>query len=246
MPAENSRKGTPPYISPITFRNLLTELQRNMPDRIDRSYLNTLHSGSTSTQVMSAIRYLNLVDGYDKPTHHLKLLVAAASPEEKVKRLRDIAQVSYAFLLNNPAVDAQAATYSQLEEMFKDFCGVEGDVRRKCIKFFTSLAGDAGISLSPHVAKKIRMARGSAVSKPSSKKVNSKNIKIMEIPQQLEPVPQYNLLLDKLLGKFPDMDVTWSNEMKQLWLESFNQFMIRAYESYPQNGNNARPGPNQP
>ncbi|HXY73984.1 MAG TPA: hypothetical protein VEH58_01550, partial [Dehalococcoidales bacterium] len=104
MSAENSRKGTPPYISPITFRNLLTELQRNMPDRIDRSYLNNMHSGSTSTQVMSAIRYMNLVDVYDKPTHHLKLLVAAASPEEKVKRLRDIAQVSYAFLLNNPAI----------------------------------------------------------------------------------------------------------------------------------------------
>jgi len=245
MSAENSRKGTPPYISPITFRNLLTELQRNMPDRIDRSYLNNMHSGSTSTQVMSAIRYMNLVDVYDKPTHHLKLLVAAASPEEKVKRLRDIAQVSYAFLLNNPAIDVQAATYAQLEEFFTDFCGVEGDVRRKCIKFFTSLAVDAGISLSPHVAKKIRMARGSGVSKPSLKKVNSKTIKLMEIPQQMASVPQYDLFLDKLLGKFPDMDVTWTNEMKQLWLESFNQFMMKAYESYPQGKKIDHPGQNQ-
>jgi hypothetical protein len=246
MPAENSRKGTPPYISPITFRSLITELQRNMPDRIDRSYLNTLHSGSTSTQVMSAMRYLNLVDVYDKPTHHLKLLVAAASSEEKVKRLSDIAHLSYAFLLNNSAVDIQAATYAQLEENFKDFCGVEGDVRRKCIKFFTSLAGDAGISLSPHVVKKIRMGRGSAVSKPSPKKVNSKTMKVMEIPQQAALVPQYDLLFDKLLGKFPDMDVTWSNEMKQLWMESFNQFMLRAYEAYTQSGKISRTGFPQP
>jgi len=233
MPAENSRKGTPPYISPITFRNLVTELQRSMPDRIDRSYLNTMHSGSTSTQVLSAIRYLNLVDGYDKPTHILRLLTASASPEEKTKRLKDIALASYAFLLNSPTVDIHTATYAQLEEVFTDFCGVEGDVRRKCIKFFTSLADDAGISLSPHVTKKIRMARGSAVSKTSLKKISSKTPKITEIPQQMAPVPQRDTFLHMLLGKFPDMDVTWSNEMKHLWLESFHQFMMRAYDSYP-------------
>jgi hypothetical protein len=242
MAPEIARKGTPPYISPSTFRHLIEQLQKNMPDRIDRSYLNTLHSGSTSTQVMSAMRYLNLVDVYDKPTHHLKLLVAAPTSEEKSKRLRDIAQNSYAFVLASSSVDIQAATYSQLEETFKDHCGVEGDVRRKCIKFFTSLADDAGIGLSPHVTKRIRMARGTTASKPAVRKINSKTIKPVEIPQQVAQVPQHDMLMDKLLGKFPEMDITWSNEMKQLWLESFTQFMMRVYPHNSQGGKGNPPG----
>jgi hypothetical protein len=228
MSTENSKRGTPPYISPRTFRHLIEQLQKNLPDRIDRSYLDELHSGSTSAQIMSALRYLNLADSFNKPTHHLKLLIAS-SGEERVKRLKDIANNTYGFVLNNGSVDLQTATYAQLEEAFHDYCGVDGDVRRKCIKFFTSLSQDAAISLSPHVTKKVRMVRSTQTTKPLIRKTGSRSIKVMEIPQQTLPVPEHAELLGKLMDKFPDYEVEWTSEQKSKWLDGFVVFMQRIY-----------------
>jgi hypothetical protein len=228
MPAENARKGTPPYISPTTFRHLLEQLKKNPTDRIDRSYLDELHSGSTSAQIMSALRYLNLVDNINKPTHHLNLLVGCPD-EERTKRLKDMAASAYGFVLSNGVVDVQTATYQQLEELFYDNSGVDGDVRRKCIKFFTSLAQDAGIPLSPHITKKVRMGRGSGGSRTATKKSSSKSSRTTEIPLPVVKVPEHTELLDKLLSKFPDFDPAWSEEQKTKWLEGFSLFMMRIY-----------------
>lgn len=227
MTADSVKRGTPPYISPRTFSHLIEQLQRNLPDRIDRSYLDELHSGSTSTQIMSALRYLNLADSLNKPTHHLKLLVAS-SGEERIKRLRDIAHNAYGFLLNNGSIDIQSATYAQLEELFHDYSGVDGDVRRKCIKFFTSLSNDAGIPLSPHVTKKVRMTRGTKTTKSNVKKVSSR-VKIETLPQRVAMVPNHSELLDRLVSKFPDYDAEWSDEQKLKWLESFTFFLQKIY-----------------
>lgn len=231
MTTDNSKRGTPPYISPRTFNHLIEQLQKNLPDRIDRSYLDELHSGSTSTQIMSALRYLSLADSLNKPTHHLKLLVAA-SGEEKTKRLRDIAHNAYSFLLNNSSIDIQSATYAQLEELFHDHCGVDGDVRRKCIKFFTSMSSDAGIPLSPHVTKKVRMTRGTKTTKSNVKKISYRNTKIETLPQRMEMVPSHTDLLDRLMSKFPDYDIEWSDEQKLKWLESFTLFMQKIYSDF--------------
>jgi hypothetical protein len=228
MSTDNSKRGTPPYISPRTFHHLIEQLQKNLPDRIDRSYLDELHSGSTSAQIMSALRYLNLADPLNKPTHHLKLLIAS-SGEERAKRLRDIANSCYSFVLNNGSIDLQTATYAQLEEAFHDFSGVDGDVRRKCIKFFTSLSQEAGITLSPHVTKKVRMSRGTQTTKTPVRKTSSRNIKLVEVPQQLLPVPEHTELLGQLLDKFPDYEMEWTSEQKSKWLDGFVLFIQRIY-----------------
>jgi hypothetical protein len=228
MSTENSKRGTPPYISPRTFHHLIEQLQKNLPDRIDRSYLDELHSGSTSTQIMSALRYLNLADSLNKPTHHLKLLIAS-SGEERAKRLKDIANSCYSFVLNNGSIDLQTATYSQLEELFHDYSGVDGDVRRKCIKFFTSLSQDAGITLSPHVTKKVRMSGGTQTTKLPARKTSSRNINVAEVPQQTPRVPEHTELLGKLLDKFPNYEMEWTDEQKTRWLEGFNLFMQKIY-----------------
>lgn len=227
MSAENARRGTPPYISPTTFRHLLEQLKKNPTDRIDRSYLDPMHSGSTSTQIMSALRYLNLVDSINKPTHHLNLLVGCPD-EERPKRLKDIAAAAYGFILNNGTVDVQTATYQQLEELFYDNSGVDGDVRRKCIKFFTSLAQEAGVQLSPHITKKVRMGRGSGGSRTAPRKTSSHS-RTAEIPQPVVKVPEHTELLDKFLSKFPDFNPGWTEEQKTKWLEGFTLFMLRIY-----------------
>ena len=228
MSAENAKRGTPPYISPSTFRHLVEQLQKNLPDRIDRSYLDELHSGSTSTQIMSALRYLSLADTLNKPTHHLKLLLASTG-DERIKRLKDIANNSYSFIFNDSSVDLKTATYSQLEELFHDNSGVDGDVRRKCIKFFTSLCHDADVPLSPHVTKRVRMSRSSQPARTTVRKSGSKSNKILEVPQLQWQVPEHMELLNKLLDKFPDYETEWTELQKSRWLDGFLQFMQKIY-----------------
>ncbi len=228
MSVENTKRGTPPYISPSTFRHLVEQLQKNLPDRIDRSYLDELHSGSTSTQIMSALRYLSLADTLNKPTHHLKLLLAS-SGDERIKRLKDLANNSYGFIFNDSSVDLKTATYSQLEELFHNNSGVDGDVRRKCIKFFTSLCHDADVPLSPHVTKKVRMSQSSQPARTSVRKASSKGTKIMEVPQQKWQVPEHMELLNKLLDKFPGYETEWTELQKSKWLDGFLQFMQKIY-----------------
>jgi len=66
MTIDKSRRRLPPYISYRTFDNFIGRLQQQVPSRIDRSYWGETLSGSTGTQLMSALRFLNLVDANGK------------------------------------------------------------------------------------------------------------------------------------------------------------------------------------
>jgi hypothetical protein len=103
MPPENTKKYSPPYISPRSFYHLIERLQENIPGRIDRSYLDTMFSGSASTQIMAAMRFMNLIDTGNKPTHHLRLLVDSRE-EERTKRLKDLCNSAYGIVFTNGSV----------------------------------------------------------------------------------------------------------------------------------------------
>ena len=75
MIIEKRQKRLPPYVSYRTFYNFLERLQQHMPSRIDRSYWGDLLSGSTGTQLMAALRFLNLIDINGKPTELVRPLV---------------------------------------------------------------------------------------------------------------------------------------------------------------------------
>ena len=227
MSPENQKRYSPPYISHRSFYHLIEQLQQDMPGRIDRSYLDTMFSGSASTQIMAAMRFLNLADANNRPTHHLRLLVDAQG-DERNKRLKDLCFNCYGIIINNGSVDLQTATFAQLEELFHDHFGVEADVRRKCIKFFTSVATDAGIPLSPHITNKVRKSHNNNGQRTNTKKVSVKNSKPLEIPQTTK-VPETNPLLDKLLDKFPGWDHNWTDDQKAKWLDGFNMFMQKIY-----------------
>ena len=75
MVTERGRKRLPPYISYRTFHNFVERLQQQLPARIDRSYWGDMLSGSTGTQLMAALRFLDLIDENGRPTDRLKPLV---------------------------------------------------------------------------------------------------------------------------------------------------------------------------
>lgn len=223
MLSSSSKKLLPPYVSYRTFLNFLEGLQQTMPARIDRSYWGDRLSGSTGTQLVSALRFLDLIDVSGFPTVKLRQLVISKG-SQRLELLKQVTHESYSFFFLSQ-VDPQAATYAQLEEAFHDNYQIASDVARKCIKFFIGLASDGGMKLSPFVTKKSRAARPANTLKKSARTSDKKAG--TEIPQQTGLIPN-GIGLDKLLiDKFPGFDPSWPDEVKLKWFAAFDELLKR-------------------
>lgn len=226
MVLDKEKKRLPPYVSYRTFRNFLDGLQvGGMPARIDRSYWGDRFSGTTGTQLISALRFLNMVDASGLPTNRLKMLVAARGPQRN-ELLRQVTFEAFAPLMK-AGLDPQNATYSQLEEIFHDNFNLSGDVSRKCIKFFIMLAGDAGVHLSSFITKRLKSPRTGTNAK-NTKKTPARTKQNEVVPNGLEEVPNQVLSWEQLvLSKFPTFDPAWSDELKLKWFESYEELLKR-------------------
>jgi hypothetical protein len=223
MLSGSTKKLLPPYVSYRTFLNFIEGLQQTMPARIDRSYWGDRLSGSTGTQLVSALRFLDMIDLNGFPTAKLRNLVASKG-SQRTEIIKQVTHDSYSFFFLSQ-VDPQAATYAQLEEAFHDNYQIASDVARKCIKFFIGLAGDGGMKLSPFVTKKTRTARQvNVVKKPlrtQDKKIGT------EIPQRVGQIPNGTGLDKLLIDKFPGFDPSWPDEVKIKWFAAFDELLKR-------------------
>jgi hypothetical protein len=226
---DRNKKRSPPYVSYRSFLTLLEELQRGLPARIDRSYWGDKFSGSTGTQLMSALRFLNLIDTNAVPTSQLKELVTARGvPRAEI--LRKISQESFSFLKSD-TFESEKATYGQMVEVFNDVYQVDKDVARKCIKFFSELANDAGISLSPFITKKSKNSRNSPIVEKIPKRNGTRTNQNAIVPQSVELIPHPMSWKELLLTKFPSFDPTWPNEVQIKWFEAFDELLKRGFIS---------------
>jgi hypothetical protein len=226
---DRNKKRSPPYVSYRSFLTLLEDLQRGLPARIDRSYWGDKFSGSTGTQLMSALRFLNLIDSNGLPTMQLKDL-ASARGTHRSEILRKISQESFSFLMSN-SFESEKATYAQLEEVFNDIYQVDRDVARKCIKFFIEIANDAGIPLSPFITKKSKISRPAPVTEKIPKRTGTRTNQNVIIPQTTELIPHPTSWKELLLTKFPSFDPTWPNDVQLKWFEAFDELLKRGFIS---------------
>jgi hypothetical protein len=223
MLPNSSKKLLPPYVSYRTFLNFLDGLSQTIPARIDRSYWGDRLSGSTGTQLISAMRFLDLIDVSGFPTLKLRQLVGSKG-SQRTDVLKQITRESYSFFFKSQT-DPNSVTYSQLEECFHENYQVASDVARKCIKFFISLSDDGGMKLSPFVTNKTRSAKAQAGTKKQPRVVDKKAG--TEIPQQPAGIPN-GIGLDKLLiDKFPGFDPSWPDDVKVKWFAAFDQLLKR-------------------
>ncbi len=225
MVNDKSQRGLPPYVSYRTFWNFIDGLQQGIPARLDRSYWGEKFSGSTGTQLMSALRFLGLLDASDAPTSRLRQLVSAKG-QQRTELLRQITSEAFVFLQEG-SLDPKIATYAQLQEVFRDAFQSTDDVRRKCITFFVVLASDAGISLSPSITKRFRLRRTSTGTKTITRKTSVRTNRNPIIPQSLEEIPVQTPWDKMLLTKFPNFDPTWSDEFKLKWFVAFDELLKR-------------------
>jgi len=212
-------------VSYRTFINFLDGLQNGIPARIDRSYWGDALSGSTGIQVVGALRFLNLIDTNCVPTNTLRQLVVARGAQ-KSEILKKVCAESFMFLSSNN-INPEQATYQQLEEVFHDLYGVNGDVSRKCIKFFIEIASGAGIPLSPFITKKSRTAHGASSSKKTSKKTATRTNRNLEIPKITAIIPTQSAWKERVLEKFPSFDPSWPSDVQIKWFQGFDELLKR-------------------
>ncbi len=223
MAKDKGRQRLPPYVSYRTFQNFLEGLQHGVPARIDRSYWSDRLSGSTGTQLMSALRFLRLIDANNVPTSQLKSL-AQASGGQRTEMLKQVATEAFSFLMQG-TLDLQSSTYAQLQEAFDNTFELTDGVSRKCVKFFVEMANAAGIPLSPFISKRLRTARSSSGTKVIPKKTEGRVSRKVVVPQQTEEIPFQTPWERMLLAKFPTFDPTWTDEVKLKWFEAFDKLL---------------------
>ena len=152
MTMEERSKNCPPYIPYKTFESFVSMLRQSLPARIDPGYLSDKVSANTGAQLLYAMTFLNLIDGNNRPTPRLKLLVLATGEHRKAL-MRQMADDGYCFVWKGD-LNTQNLTYSDLENNFLNTYKMERDNCRKCINFFIDFCEDAGIPLSPEFISK--------------------------------------------------------------------------------------------
>lgn len=225
MVEDKNRKTLPPYVSYRTFLNFIDGLQMGIPARIDRSYWGDRYSGSSGTQLMTALRFLGLIDSTGMPTTRLRQLVSAKGAQRS-ETLKQIANSAFDFLVER-SLDPRGATYAQLEEAFSNIYQVTGDVARKCIKFFISLESDAGVPLSPFIMKRTKTVRANGSRKKTTTKAAPGTKRNPVIPAQESTIPAQVTWHEMVLAKFPTFDPAWSDDVKAKWFEAFDTLLKR-------------------
>jgi len=141
---------TPPYISYATLKTFIADLHdHRIPSRIDRSIM-TRFSGTAQKQLMTALRFLDLIDADGKPTDALHALAKTYGTNEWPSALGAVIKKAYAPLFE---IDLATATPQHFSETFGNAFSNTEAVMRKCIAFFLPAASEAGIQISDRILK---------------------------------------------------------------------------------------------
>lgn len=218
-PSQRLELSTPPYISYRTFSGFIERMRTGIPNRVDRSVMSSL-SGSNQSQLMAALRYMELISPNGLPTERLSGLME--SEEAKVQRgMREILWSSYPFLFKG--FDLRKATFDELTGRFAS-AGASGDTVRKCVAFFLAAAKHAGLQVSPFVTSRPRLKVR------ASTRVSLSGRKTDENHHNGVSSTEAGSWREMLLSKFPEFDPDWSPEIKSKWFEDFHR-LIKWMES---------------
>jgi hypothetical protein len=230
MTLQEQTPTVPPYVPYRTFQTFLEFLlEEGIPGRIDKTVWGPRFSGSSGTQLMTALKVLRLIDLEGHPAEELELLVHAEG-EDRRSLLRGILERFYTPVFE---LDLSRASKGQFHEAFRSFGTKEG-VLIKCEAFFVGAAQSAGIELSRRIlagrhgtsrARNTSVAsrsRTPVAPSPTPEKI------IASAPAEIVTLgPSVNLeLADRILAKYPDFDPSWEPAVQARWLEG----MTRLYE----------------
>ena len=143
----------PVYLSFVSFRSAVQSLRTHgLPDKVDRTAWQS-RSGGEQSQIISAFRFLGLIDGSDNTQPSLKKLVDAQENTEQEKSiLSTLLHEKYGKLFE---LNLKAATPGQVSEAIASY-GPTGATRDRAVRFFLKAAYHCGIPLSSRLTAGMR------------------------------------------------------------------------------------------
>lgn len=159
---------TVPYIPFKTFTGFIDKLHSTaVPPIIDSSLLDTM-SGSMKGQLLSSLRFLNLVDINNAVNETLINLIKAYKTDVLEIALKGIFTKAYHEITDK--INLNTGTAQQLNDSFRKLGNVDGQMLDKAVRFYLTGLENSGIKYSPFFkAKKVRKG-GPRKSKKSKKK----------------------------------------------------------------------------
>ena len=148
-----SSEAIPVYLSFTTFRSAVQSLRTHgLPDKLDRTAWAS-RSGGEQSQIISAFRFLGLIDGSDNTQPSLKKLVDAQENTEQEKTvLSALLREKYVKLFE---LNLKTATQGQVADAIGSY-GPTGATRDRAVRFFLKAAYHCGIPLSSRLTAGMR------------------------------------------------------------------------------------------
>ncbi len=165
-----ARGVVPVYLSLTTFKSVIQTLRdHGLPAKIDRTALGS-RSGADKSQIMSAFKFLGLIDQNEKTQETLRELHGCQQgSEEEKKVIAEILRSRYAKVFE---LDLESATPQMLADAIGSY-GATGSTKHRAIRFFIKAAEYCGIKLSGHLTHGTR-SRGEATdTAPTNGKPNN-------------------------------------------------------------------------
>jgi hypothetical protein len=154
----------PPYVSWGVFKSTIDTLaETTVPSGpLDRRVLHGL-SGADHGALISALRYLGLVDSERRATDEYSVLIEESKyPEKFREKLMELLDAKYKHILER--VDLERGTISELEKAFKEEGVSQGQMLTKTVRFFIKAYTEgAGLgNMSVHITKPKPKARAAS------------------------------------------------------------------------------------
>lgn len=162
-------KPVPPYVPFKAFKAFIERLNGTaIPPAIDPSLLRHM-SGSARSQLMSCLRFLDLIDSNGTVTDKFRTLIKSYKTDTWPETLRDALFASYHTVIGD--VDLDTGTDTQLVTAFRQRGNVDGQVLDKAKRFFLSAMSESGVTFSPHFGLRKPVMRRAGGSKKTPKKI---------------------------------------------------------------------------
>jgi Arc/MetJ family transcription regulator len=141
-------KNVPAYVPFKTLKAFIESLSKTaIPPRINRELMPRM-SGILQSQLITALRFLDLIDDNSAVHDKLRKLVKAYGTKEWQTTWAAVLKEAYRPI--TAGLDLDSETGTALRTAFRAKGGAEGDTNDKAVRFFLKAMEDAGVPLSPH------------------------------------------------------------------------------------------------
>ena len=155
----------PVYLSFRTFLGAITNLRENgLPDKVDKSVFGS-RSGADQSQIISAFKFLGLIDKDNNTQQSLKDLVNSQEKSKEEKTiLGQILADRYSKVFEH---NLKTATPMQVETTIGEY-GSKGTTKDRAVRFFIKTLEYCEIEISPRLTEGTRTRRRTSTNNPKN------------------------------------------------------------------------------